>query len=114
MACESFAETLFFTRAAVEADPALANVRIEGPAAGPFGRARMPQKRDAPDSGTLTLAGLDPAGHTDISIAETDGTLKLTAAGEFSGIAPGTAFEDLPDDWCCPICGVGKDMFEAE
>ena len=29
-----------------------------------------------------------------------------------SGIAPGTAFEDLPEDWCCPICGVSKDMFE--
>ena len=29
-----------------------------------------------------------------------------------SGIAPGTAFEDLPDDWCCPLCGVSKDMFE--
>ena len=29
-----------------------------------------------------------------------------------SGIAPGTAFEDLPDDWQCPICGVGKDEFE--
>jgi rubredoxin len=29
-----------------------------------------------------------------------------------SGIAPGTAFEDLPDDWECPICGVGKDEFE--
>ena len=28
-----------------------------------------------------------------------------------SGIAPGTAFEDLPDDWCCPVCGVGKDDF---
>lgn len=28
------------------------------------------------------------------------------------GIAPGTAFEDLPDDWECPICGVGKDEFE--
>ena len=27
-------------------------------------------------------------------------------------IAPGTAFEDLPDDWVCPDCGVGKDMFE--
>ncbi|MBR1938418.1 MAG: rubredoxin, partial [Spirochaetales bacterium] len=27
------------------------------------------------------------------------------------GIAPGTAFEDIPDDWCCPICGVTKDMF---
>lgn len=28
-----------------------------------------------------------------------------------SGIAAGTAFEDLPDDWVCPICGVGKDSF---
>jgi rubredoxin len=28
-----------------------------------------------------------------------------------SGIAPGTAFEDLPDDWCCPVCGVGKEDF---
>ena len=28
------------------------------------------------------------------------------------GIEPGTAFEDLPDDWVCPECGVGKDMFE--
>ena len=29
-----------------------------------------------------------------------------------SGIAPGTPFEALPDDWCCPVCGVSKDMFE--
>jgi len=29
-----------------------------------------------------------------------------------SGIAPGTAFEDIPDDWYCPLCGAGKDMFE--
>lgn len=29
------------------------------------------------------------------------------------GIAPGTSFEDIPDDWVCPQCGVGKDMFEA-
>ncbi|HAL18127.1 MAG TPA: rubredoxin [Spirochaetaceae bacterium] len=29
-----------------------------------------------------------------------------------SGIKPGTAFEDLPDDWVCPVCGVSKDMFE--
>ena len=27
------------------------------------------------------------------------------------GIAPGTAFEDIPEDWVCPICGVGKDDF---
>ena len=31
-----------------------------------------------------------------------------------NGIAPGTAFEDLPDDWTSPICGVGKDEFEVE
>jgi rubredoxin len=29
-------------------------------------------------------------------------------------IKPGTAFEDLPDDWLCPECGVGKDMFEKQ
>ncbi|MDY6826988.1 MAG: rubredoxin [Bacillota bacterium] len=28
------------------------------------------------------------------------------------GIAPGTSFGDLPDDWVCPVCGVGKDEFE--
>ena len=27
------------------------------------------------------------------------------------GIAPGTAFEDIPEDWVCPLCGVGKDDF---
>lgn len=29
-----------------------------------------------------------------------------------SNIAPGTKFEDIPDTWVCPLCGVGKDMFE--
>ena len=28
-----------------------------------------------------------------------------------SRIAPGTAFEDIPDDWVCPLCGVSKDDF---
>jgi rubredoxin len=28
-----------------------------------------------------------------------------------SGAKPGTAFEDLPADWVCPMCGVGKDKF---
>ncbi|MDO4790291.1 MAG: rubredoxin [Porphyromonas sp.] len=27
------------------------------------------------------------------------------------GIAPGTPFEDIPDDWVCPICGAGKSDF---
>lgn len=29
-----------------------------------------------------------------------------------SGIAAGTAFEDIPQDWVCPLCGVGKEDFE--
>ena len=29
------------------------------------------------------------------------------------GIAPGTAFEDIPDDWECPDCGVSKADFEV-
>ena len=29
-----------------------------------------------------------------------------------SGVEPGTAFEDLPDDWSCPDCGVSKEEFE--
>ncbi len=30
-----------------------------------------------------------------------------------SGIAPGTAFEDIPENWFCPVCGVSKRDFEA-
>ncbi|NQY27252.1 MAG: rubredoxin [Piscirickettsiaceae bacterium] len=28
------------------------------------------------------------------------------------GIAPGTSWDDIPDDWECPECGVGKEDFE--
>jgi len=30
------------------------------------------------------------------------------------GISPGTAFEDLPDDWVCPVCGAEKKEFDPE
>ncbi len=44
-----------------------------------------------------------PCGYTyDPKIGDTD-----------SNIAPGTAFEDLPDDWVCPLCGAGKEDFEV-
>lgn len=37
------------------------------------------------------------------------------AEGDASGdIAAGTAFEDLPDSWFCPNCGVGKEFFEKQ
>ncbi|HEB77596.1 MAG TPA: rubredoxin [Methylothermaceae bacterium] len=29
-----------------------------------------------------------------------------------SGLPPGTRFDDIPDDWVCPECGVTKDDFE--
>ncbi len=31
-----------------------------------------------------------------------------------NGVSPKTAFEDLPDDWVCPVCGAGKEDFEKE
>ncbi len=31
-----------------------------------------------------------------------------------NGIAPGTPFEDIPEDWTCPLCGVGKENFSPE
>ena len=36
------------------------------------------------------------------------------AGDEENNIAPGTKFEDLPDDFVCPLCGVGKDDFSEE
>lgn len=27
------------------------------------------------------------------------------------GIPAGTAFENLPEEWVCPLCGLGKDVF---
>ena len=30
------------------------------------------------------------------------------------GIAPGTPFEALPEAWVCPLCSLGKDVFEKE
>jgi len=28
-----------------------------------------------------------------------------------NGVSAGTAFEDLPEEWVCPVCGAGKDEF---
>jgi len=37
------------------------------------------------------------------------------AAGDpDNGVAPGTPFDKLSDDWLCPLCGVGKDQFSPE
>ena len=31
-----------------------------------------------------------------------------------TGVAPGTPFEQLPEDWACPLCGAGREEFEPE
>jgi len=31
-----------------------------------------------------------------------------------NGVEPGTLFENLPDDWVCPVCGADKDSFSPE
>ena len=37
------------------------------------------------------------------------------AAGDpDNGVAPGTAWADVPEDYVCPLCGVGKDIFEQQ
>lgn len=31
-----------------------------------------------------------------------------------NGVAPGTPWEGVPEDWLCPLCAVGKDQFSPE
>ena len=31
-----------------------------------------------------------------------------------NGVAPGTPWEEVPEDWVCPLCGGGKDQFSPE
>ncbi|MDR1933360.1 MAG: rubredoxin [Spirochaetales bacterium] len=31
-----------------------------------------------------------------------------------NGVKPGTAFESVPEDWVCPLCGAGKSEFSEE
>jgi len=64
-----------------------------------YQRPNRPEKEDTMDRYVCTICGYvyDPAqGDPD------------------SGVAPGTKFEDLPDDWECPVCGASKADFEKE
>lgn len=36
-----------------------------------------------------------------------------TAGDPDAGVEPGTTFENIPDDWVCPVCGVDKSQFEV-
>ena len=63
----------------------------------------------------LLITIIDNGGMTMKYVCNLCGYVYDEAAGDpDNGIAPGTAFEDLPEDWVCPICGVGKDEFAPE
>ena len=48
-------------------------------------------------------------------VCNTCGYIYDPAEGDADGgTAPGTAFEDLPDTWVCPVCGAEKSEFEKE
>lgn len=48
-------------------------------------------------------------------VCATCGYVYDPAAGDpDNGIAAGTSFQDLPDDWTCPLCGVDASDFELE
>lgn len=61
----------------------------------------------------LAVRGADEATAFRQYICRACGLIYDEATGDpDSGLVPGTRFEDIPDDWSCPLCGVGKADFE--
>jgi len=61
----------------------------------------------------LAVRGADAAAAFRQYICRACGLIYDEATGDpDSGLVPGTRFEDIPDDWSCPLCGVGKADFE--
>jgi rubredoxin len=76
--------------------------RIDGALLFGFGQRERPaDERDAAMV-VESLAGGNLRASPDVDAAQGDPA---------NGVAPGTSFEDLPDDWVCPECGVPKDQF---
>ena len=69
--------------------------------------------------GTMEADGIGPRGQRDEKgdsmkkyVCDVCGYIYDPELGDpDGGIAPGTAFEDIPDDWVCPLCGVSKEDF---
>ncbi len=66
-----------------------------------LGIEEAPVANEKGDTTAMSKYECDPCGYIyDPAVGDPD-----------NGIAPGTAFEDLPDDWECPVCGAGKEVF---
>jgi len=69
----------------------------------------LPPQARAAEAVTTDASGLPWA----LFICKACGLIYDEALGDAdSGLAPGTRFADIPDDWACPLCGVGKADFE--
>jgi len=74
------------------------------------------------DGMNLTVCAISPITNKDAQEAKMDkwvcticGYVYDPAQGDpDNDVEAGTAFEDIPDDWECPICGAPKDDFEVE
>lgn len=69
---------------------------------------------EVPVSSTAPVASVYEKGKVEMKkyVCDVCGYVYDPATGDpDAGIAPGTAFENLPEDWVCPICGVGKEEF---
>ena len=92
-------------KAPVQAEPVAAPAKVEAPAPAPVQAkpAPAPVKEAAPAA---------PTKGGKRWVCALCGYIYDPAEGDPSqGVAPGTAFEDLPDNWSCPWCGTDKGMF---
>lgn len=61
----------------------------------------------------VVFATVEASTETNRWICEACGWIYDPAEGDVDGgIPPGTKFEDIPDDWCCPVCGARKSDFD--
>jgi rubredoxin/flavin reductase (DIM6/NTAB) family NADH-FMN oxidoreductase RutF len=76
-------------------------------------RGGVPATAPVPAGGDEQKAGKETDGGIQKYECSVCGYIYDPAVGDpDGGIAPGTAFADLPDDWSCPVCGVSKSQFE--
>ena len=67
-------------------------------------------KKEMPDSPFLVAT--DYLTMALLSVRTVSVSYKNQRANTLPGFAPGTKWEDIPADWVCPVCGVGKDQFK--
>ena len=65
-----------------------------------------------PEDSTLVITKIKTEGVMQEFVCPLCGYIYDPAVGDpDEGIAPGTPFDELPEDWTCPICGASKDVF---